>query len=149
MKPDLSVKLGNIKLKNPIILASGTCGFGEEISDFLDLNKVGALTTKTITLKPKEGNPPPRIAEVENGIINSIGLENPGVKVFIKEKLPFLRKLKTPFFVSISGETEEEFAHLAKILDKEKGISAIELNLSCPNLKNKTLFGQDPKTTYN
>ncbi len=148
-KPNLSVKLGSIKLQNPVILASGTCGFGEEIAEFIDLNKVGALITKTITLKPREGNPPPRIAEVEGGIINSIGLENPGIEVFIKEKLPFLRKLKIPFFVSISGETEDEFVELARILDKEKGISAIELNLSCPNLKQgKNLFGQDPKTTY-
>ncbi len=149
MKPDLSVKLGNIKLRNPIILASGTCSFGEEITKFLDLNKIGAITTKTITLKPKEGNPPPRIVEVENGIINSIGLENPGVKIFVKEKLPFLQKLKIPFFVSVSGETEDEFAELAGFLDIEKRINAIELNLSCPNLKSKTLFGQDKKATYN
>lgn len=149
-KLNLSVKLGSINLKNPVILASGTCGFGEEIAGFLDLSKVGAVITKTITLKPKKGNPPPRIAEIEGGIINSIGLENPGIKAFIKEKLPFLRKLKIPFFVSISGETEDEFAELAKILDKQKNISAIELNLSCPNLKQgKHLFGQDPKTTYN
>lgn len=147
--PNLSVELGSIKLRNPVILASGTCGFGEEIAQFVDLNKVGALVTKTITLKPKEGNPPPRIAEVEGGIINSIGLENPGIEVFIKEKLPFLRKLRIPFFVSISGETEDEFAELAGILEKEKGISAIELNLSCPNLKQgKNLFGQDAQTTY-
>lgn len=147
-KVSLSVKLRDIKLQNPIILASGTCGFGDEISEFLDLSKIGAILTKTITLKPKEGNPPPRIAETENGIINSIGLENPGIEVFIKEKLPFLRKLNIPFFVSISGETEEDFAELVKILDKEERIAAIELNLSCPNLKNKTLFGQDSKTTY-
>jgi dihydroorotate dehydrogenase (NAD+) catalytic subunit len=150
MKPDISIRLGNIKLKNPVILASGTCGFGKEISDFLDLNQIGALITKTITLEPKEGNPPPRIAEIENGIINSIGLENPGIKVFVKDKLPFLKKLKTPFFVSIAGETEDEFVELAGILDKKKETSAIELNLSCPNLKQgKNLFGQDPKTTYN
>ncbi|MCK4905770.1 dihydroorotate dehydrogenase [bacterium] len=148
MKPNLSVEFGNIKLQNPVILASGTCGFGEEISGFLDLNKVGALITKTITLKPKEGNPPPRIAEIEGGIINSIGLENPGIKIFLKDKLPFLKKLKIPFFVSISGETVEEFVELTRILEKEKGISAIELNLSCPNLKGKNLFGQDPKITY-
>lgn len=147
-KTNLSVKLGSIKLQNPVILASGTCGFGEEIAEFIDLNKVGALITKTITLKPKEGNPPPRIAEIEGGIINSIGLENPGIGVFIKDKLPFLQKLKIPFFVSISGETEEEFVELARILDREKGISALELNLSCPNLRNKTLFGQDAQTTY-
>ena len=156
-KTNLSVELRSIKLQNPVILASGTCGFGEEFVQFMDLNKVGALVTKTITLKPKEGNPPPRIAEVEGGIINSIGLENPGVEVFIKEKLPFLRKLKIPFFVSISGETEDEFIELARILDREparfaaggKGISAIELNLSCPNVKQgKNLFGQDAQTTY-
>ncbi len=158
MKPNLSVKLKNIKLQNPVILASGTCGFGEEISGFLDFNKVGALITKTMTLKPKEGNLPPRIAEIEGGIINSIGLENPGVEVFIKEKLPFLKKIKIPFFVSISGKTDEEFVELAGLLDKEpakltagkKEISAIEINLSCPNLKQgKNLFGQDPKITYN
>ncbi len=149
MKPNLSVNLGSIKLQNPVILVSGTCGFGEEISGCLDLNKIGALITKTITLKPKEGNPPPRIAEVECGIINSIGLENPGIEVFIRDKLPFLRKLKTPFFVSISGETEDEFVELARILDKEKGISAIELNLSCPNLKQgKFLFSQDSQITH-
>ena len=156
-KANLSIKLGNVKLQNPVILASGTCGFGDEISEFIDLNEIGALTTKTITLKPKEGNPPPRIAETEDGIINSIGLENPGIKVFIKDKLPSLKKFKIPIFVSISGETEKEFTELANILDREstklkangKAISAIELNLSCPNLKGKNLFGQDPKTTYN
>jgi dihydroorotate dehydrogenase (NAD+) catalytic subunit len=150
MRPDLSVELGSVKLQNPVVLASGTCGFGEEIAEFLDLSKIGALLTKTITLKPKEGNPPPRIAEVELGIINSIGLENPGIKVFIKEKLPFLRKLKIPFFVSISGETEDEFVELARLLEKEEGIDALELNLSCPNLKQgENLFGQDAETTYN
>ena len=146
---NISTELGRIKLKNPLILASGTCGFGEELKQYIDLNKLGAIVTKTITLKPKKGNPPPRIAEVEGGIINSIGLENPGIEVFIKEKLPFLRRLDIPFFVSIAGETYEEFIKLATILDKEKRISAVELNLSCPNIKNKGyLFAQDPHITY-
>ncbi|HIE43869.1 MAG TPA: dihydroorotate dehydrogenase, partial [Candidatus Omnitrophica bacterium] len=148
-RPDLSVQLSGIELKNPVILASGTCGFGEEIAEFIDLNKVGAIVTKTVTLGPKEGNPPPRIAEVEGGIVNSIGLENPGVEEFISGKLPFLKGLQTPFFVSISGNTVNEFQRLAAILDKEKSISAVELNLSCPNITHgNCLFAQDPKISY-
>lgn len=148
-RPDLSVQLSGIELKNPVILASGTCGFGEEIAEFIDLNKVGAIVTKTVTLDPKEGNPPPRIAEVEGGIVNSIGLENPGVEEFISGKLPFLKGLQTPFFVSISGNTVNEFQRLAAILDKEKSISAVELNLSCPNITHgNCLFAQDPKISY-
>ena len=168
-KISLSVELSCINLRNPVILASGTCGFGEEIANFVDLKRIGALVTKTITLEPREGNPPPRIAEVEGGIINSIGLQNPGIEAFVKDKLPVLRMLEVPFFVSIAGNTKEEFAELASILDQERGISALELNLSCPNIhpvRNNpesfqdisdkhpgvkgggSLFAQDPKTAY-
>jgi len=154
---DLNVKIGKVRLKNPVLVASGTFGYGEEFKDLVDLKKLGAIVTKTITLKPKEGNPPPRIYETPSGLLNSIGLENPGLDVFIKEKIPFLKKIGIPVIVSISGNNIEEFVELAKELDKTEGVDAIELNISCPNIsitkmrklhKNVKLIAQDPQTTY-
>lgn len=150
MKTNLLVKIGKLVLKNPVLVASGTFGYAEEYKDLIDINKLGAIVTKTITLKPKVGNPPPRIAETQQGILNSIGLENCGLETFIKEKLPVLKTLKTAFIVSIAGYTKEEFSKLAKRLEDE-GVRAVELNISCPNIeyrKGKLNFSQDAKSTY-
>ena len=152
MQPKLSIEIGKIKLKNPLIAASGTFGYAEEFKHLVDLRKIGAIITKTITLSPRKGNPPPRTVETPSGMLNSIGLENPGIEIFLKEKLPFLKRIKSPIIVSIMAEGIDEFKELAKILDKTKGITAIELNLSCPNVRHSTnnvkLTAQDPKATY-
>ncbi|MFZ5801312.1 MAG: dihydroorotate dehydrogenase, partial [Candidatus Omnitrophota bacterium] len=156
MSLDLNVKIGNLKLKNPIMVASGTFGYAEEIRGLLDLKKLGAIVSKTITLRPRRGNSPPRTCETAGGMLNSIGLENPGVEIFIAEKLPYLRKLGVPIIVSIASEANpEEFVKLATRLDKVKGVSAIELNLSCPNLgkskienRESKLIAQDRSATY-
>lgn len=133
MKDCLSVKIGRLKLKNPVMAASGT--FGGEYGRLVDINSMGALILKTITLKPRTGNPPPRIAETPSGMLNSIGLENKGIDDFIKNRLPELDKIKIPLIASISGDDEAEFEELARRLGRIKKISAIELNLSCPNIK--------------
>lgn len=148
MKNNLSVKIGKLKLKNPVMVASGTFGYAEEFASLVDLKKLGAIITKTITLKPKKGNPPPRTVETASGMLNAIGLENPGIKVFIKEKLPFLRKIGVPIIVSISADNDLEFVELTKILNKTAGVSAIELNLSCPNLGTSRMVSQLDKATY-
>jgi len=132
---DLTTSVGRVRLKNPILVAAGTFGYGEEYSRYIDLNILGGIITKTITLNPREGNPPPRLAETPCGLLNSIGLENPGVDAFISQKLPFLKKLTTAVIVSIAGEKEEEYLRLAERLSKEEGIRALEVNVSCPNVK--------------
>jgi dihydroorotate dehydrogenase (NAD+) catalytic subunit len=133
MKPTLSVKLGPLQLKNPVILASGT--FGTQMGSFINLDKLGGIITKTITLKPRLGNPPPRIVEVPGGMINSIGLENPGLDKFCEEYLPVLKKYRTVRIVSIAGNVLAEYAEIARALEKVSGIDALELNISCPNVK--------------
>ncbi|UCB56748.1 MAG: dihydroorotate dehydrogenase [Candidatus Omnitrophota bacterium] len=147
-KSRLSVSIGKLKLKNPVLVASGTFGYGQEYKDLVPLKKLGGIITKTITLKPRKGNPPPRIAETYLGMINAIGLENPGLEVFLKEKLPFLQKLGIPVIVSIAAETPEEFSEMAERLSKVKSVSALELNISCPNLGKKGLISQDAEATY-
>lgn len=132
---DLSTCLGKIKLKNPVLVAAGTFGYGQEYSSFIDLNKLGGIITKTLTLRPRSGNPPPRLAETPAGLLNSIGLENPGVECFIKNNLPFLKNLNTALIVSIAGESEEDYLKTAQRLQEEKGIDALEINVSCPNVK--------------
>lgn len=144
--PNISVNIGDFKIKNPVITASGTFGYADEYEDFMDLVNIGALVTKGITLNPKEGNPQPRIREVKNGMINSIGLENKGIHKFLEEKLPVLRENNIDFIVNIAGESIEEYSKLAKICG-DNGIQAIELNLSCPNVKSGCLeFGKDETT---
>src|SRR3989338_184580 len=136
MKTNLSVNIGKLKLKNPVMVCSGTFGYAEEFKDFIELKELGAIVTKTITLKPRRGNPPPRTCETPAGMLNSNGLENPGLEGFIKEKLSFLKKLGVPIIVSIASEGDsQEFVSLAKRLDTIKEVSAIELNISCPNIK--------------
>jgi dihydroorotate dehydrogenase (NAD+) catalytic subunit len=147
--PDLSVIIGKIKLKNPVIVASGTFGFGEEYEDFLDLHHLGAIIPKGISLKPMLGNPPPRIFETEGGMINSIGLQNPGVEAFLKEKLPYLKNIKTHVLINFFGNTQKDYVELARRLDELPGISGLEMNISCPNVKQGgIIFSTDPKMTY-
>lgn len=167
MTPNLRVRIGSLELKNPVLAASGTFGYAEEFKDFIDLRKLGAIVTKTITLAPRRGNPPPRTCETPAGMLNSIGLENPGFECFIKEKLSFLKKFGVPIIVSIASEGDrQEFVSLAKRLDKIKEAAAIELNISCPNIKSELrtqkseasgrrgntddgrLISQDPFSTY-
>jgi len=149
MKPNLSVSLGRLKLKNPVLVASGTFGYAEEFRYFMNLKELGAIITKTITLEARQGNPPPRTCETAAGLLNSIGLENPGLEAFLKEKLPYLSKIGVPIIVSIASEYDpEEFIVIAKRLDKIKTVCAIELNISCPNLKSKKLISQDAGATY-
>lgn len=122
-------------MKNPVMTASGTFGFGREYSRLYDLNRLGAITVKGITIEPRRGNPPPRLIETPSGILNSIGLQNPGLEGFIGDELPYLRRLSTPVIVNISGNTIEEYAFLASELDRVEGVSALEVNVSCPNVK--------------
>ena len=147
--PDLAITLGQMKLKNPVMVASGTFGFGEDHQDFLDLNQLGAIIPKGVSLKPVAGNPPPRLFETEGGILNSIGLQNPGLDVFVKEKMPFLRTLDTCLIVNFFGNSEKEYVELAERLDGVPGISGLEMNVSCPNMsRGGIVFCTDPRMTY-
>jgi len=146
---DLTVRIGRIILKNPVVVSSGTFGFGEEFEDFFDLNCLGAIIPKGISLKPMAGNPPPRIFETEGGIINSIGLQNPGFREFIKNKLPYYKNLKTHLIVNFFGNTQKEYVELARRFDNVVGISGLEMNISCPNVKRGGMvFGTDPQMAY-
>ena len=141
----MAVTIGRLRLANPIIVASGTFGYGEEYASLVDVDSLGALVTKGVSLLPRQGNPAPRIAETPSGMLNSIGLQNPGIEVFIQEKLPWLRGLKTQVIVNILGNTIEEYAALAKRLDTVEGVDALEVNISCPNVNRGGIaFGSDP-----
>jgi len=146
---NLEIKIGALKIKNPVLVVSGTFGYsGEEFEPFIDNAKIGAVISKTITLNPKDGNSPPRIQETDSGLINSIGLQNPGLDLFVKKILPKVNK-NSVFIVSISGTTTKEFVDIVKVLDKHKKVSAIELNLSCPNIKYKDrMFSQSKSEVY-
>jgi len=144
----LGINIGKIKLNNPVMAASGTFGYAQEFEKLVNLKNIGAIITKTITLNPKAGNPMPRICETAGGMLNAIGLQNEGVDNFIKEKMPYLSKIGSPIIVSISGNNIDEFFILARRLDKIKGISGLELNISCPNIKSRGLVAQDNKATY-
>jgi len=139
----LSVRIGRLNLKNPVITASGTFGYGEEYSDIVDIKRLGALVTKTVTLSPRVGNAMPRMAETPSGLLNAIGLQNVGIKAFMEEKVPYLEKMDTLVIASIAGEDAGEFAELARELDGADAISAIEANLSCPNVKGGVVPAQD------
>lgn len=144
-RPSLAVEIAGLKLRNPVMPASGTFGYGEEYEPFLDLEKIGAIVTKGLSLKPKAGNPTPRIAETVSGMLNAIGLQNVGVDVFIKHKTPFLKKINTPTIVNFFGNTLEEYGEVAKRLNDIDEIAAAELNISCPNVKKGgIIFGTDP-----
>ncbi len=144
MSVDLSVNIGNLKLQNPVILASGTVGYGNEISNFTDLSKIGAIVTKSISLKPRKGNPPQRIVETPSGMLNAIGLANVGLEVFINEKIPFLREVNSTVICNIAASTIEEYVECTKALNDHDTIKAFEINVSCPNVKEGGLtFGND------
>jgi len=146
--PDLSVRIGGLALKNPVMVASGTFGYAREFKGLCDPGKLGAIVTKTITVRPRQGNPVPRTCETPSGMINSIGLENPGIDAFLDEKLPVLKKYGVPVIVSIASERDpDEFVALTKRLDKTGAVAAIELNISCPNMKTKKLIAQDARAT--
>jgi dihydroorotate dehydrogenase (NAD+) catalytic subunit len=141
----LAVEIAGIKLRNPVMPASGTFGYGEEYAPFLDLEKIGAIVTKGLSLKPKAGNPTPRIAETISGMLNAIGLQNVGVEAFIQHKMPFLRTVNTPVIANFFGNTLEEYGEVAKRLNDIPEIAAGELNISCPNVKQGGIvFGTDP-----
>ena len=133
-KVDLSVELAGVTLKNPVAVASGTFGFGREYGQFFDLSALGAICCKGLTLHPREGNPPPRIAETPLGMLNSVGLQNPGVDAFIRDGLPFLRQFDVKVIANISGNTPEEYGVMCEKLS-EAGVDMIEVNISCPNVK--------------
>lgn len=144
---DLSVDIGGLKLKNPVMTASGTFGYGEEYAPFINLNALGAIIVKGLSLKPRRGNPPPRIIETASGMLNAIGLQNVGVHAFIEKKLPFLRTLDVPVIANILGENAEEYQRLAELLSQADGVHALEVNISCPNVsKGGIAFGANPET---
>ncbi|OEU51848.1 MAG: dihydroorotate dehydrogenase B catalytic subunit [Desulfuromonadales bacterium C00003096] len=143
--PDLSVEFAGLRLKNPVMPASGTFGYGEEYSPYMDLNRLGAIVTKGLSLRPKAGNPTPRIAETNGGMLNAIGLQNVGMDAFVEQKLPFLKELQTPVIVNFFGNSLEEYGQAAQRLAQIDEIAAVELNISCPNVKQGGIvFGTDP-----
>jgi len=147
ISPDLSISIGGLGLKNPVLLASGTCGYGMELDDLLDLDQIGGIIIKGLSIRPRPGNSPPRLVETPCGLLNSIGLENMGIEAFLRDKLPLLRNIKTPLIVNILGNSVEEYFEMARRLDGAEGIKAIEVNISCPNVKAGGIaFGTDPET---
>ncbi len=144
-RPDLGVNIGTLRLKNPVLTASGTFGYGLEFADKLDLNSLGGVCVKGLSLKPRPGNLPPRIMETPAGMLNAIGLQNVGVSYFISEYLPRLREFDTAVIANIFGETVEEYAAVAAALDAADGVAAVEINVSCPNVtRGGIAFGNDP-----
>lgn len=146
---NLAIRIGKLKMKNPVMVASGT--WGTEYAELADIRRLGAIILKTITLRERIGNPPPRVTETASGMLNSIGLENKGLDDFIKNKLPLLSDIDSPLVVSIAGDDEKEFKELAARLSKFARVNALELNLSCPNIRyglNKGLIAHDQKATY-
>lgn len=143
----MGINIAGIEMKNPVMPASGTFGYGEKFADFLDLNRLGAIVTKGITFEPREGNNQPRIFETTSGMINRIGLQNPGVEAVIAKKLGFLRQFDTPVIVNIAGKSPQEFADLAQRLDGVEGVAGLEINISCPNVEG-VLFGASIGLTY-
>ena len=145
-KPDLRVRIATLELRNPVMTASGTFGYGREFSQLVELGQLGAIIVKGISLRPRSGNPPPRIVETACGLLNAIGLENVGVDRFIVQKMPFLRKTTTPVIVNVLGDTVEEYGEIARRLDGVEGISGLEVNISCPNVKKGGVaFGTVPE----
>jgi dihydroorotate dehydrogenase (NAD+) catalytic subunit len=145
-KPLLAVNLAGLQLANPVMPASGTFGYGTEFSPYLDLNNLGALVTKGLSLRPKAGNPTPRIAETASGMLNAIGLQNVGIDAFVRDKVPFLASLSTPVIANFFGNTLDEYIQVADKLSAIDVVAAVELNISCPNVKQGGIvFGTDPK----
>lgn len=147
-KKNTEVTVAGVTLKNPIITASGTFGFGREFAEFFDLSLLGAVSVKGLTLRPKAGNPPPRVAETPSGMLNAVGLQNPGVEAFIRDELPFLKKFDTKIIANMSGTSVDEYAEMARILS-DSDIDMLEVNISCPNVKEGGVaFGVDEKSVY-
>jgi len=145
----MQVDIGGITLKNPVMTASGTFGYAREFNDFMDLNRLGGIIVKGLSLEPSKGNPPPRIVETTGGMLNAIGLENVGLDTFIEKKLPFLKKLSVPVFANIYGKSVEDYAELAFRLDDVEGVAGVEINISCPNVKSGGIaFGSDCQTAH-
>ncbi len=140
----LAVQLGRLRLRNPIVVASGTFGYAREMTGFVDVGRLGAILPKTITRHPRPGNPPPRTCETAAGMLNAIGLDNDGIDAFLTRQMPYLAGLEPAIIVSIAGRTEEEFVEMARLLDAADGADAIELNISCPNVSGGVDFGTDP-----
>ncbi len=146
-KVDLNVNIGGVELQNPVMTASGTFGYAGEFEELVDLNRLGGIIVKGVSLKPSPGNPPPRIVETASGMLNAIGLENVGLEAFIKEKIPFLKKLSTPVFANIYGKTIDEYAKLAERIERIDEVTGIEVNISCPNVKaGGVAFGVEPES---
>ncbi len=144
--PDLSLAVAGIRLQNPVMVASGTFGYGPEFAELIDLNRLGAIVVKGISIEPEKGNPTPRMLEVPGGLLNAIGLQNPGFEKFVAEYMPFLRGLRIPLIVNIWGRTIEQYGNLAARFDAVPGVRALEINISCPNIKQGGLtFGSDPR----
>ncbi len=149
IRPSLEVDIAGLKLRNPVMPASGTFGYGEEYAPYLDLNGLGAIVTKGLSLQPKAGNKTPRICETVSGMLNAIGLQNVGIDVFIKHKMPFLNKIDSPVIVNFFGNTQEEYGEVAARLDDVEGVAALEMNISCPNVKHGGIvFGTEAKAAY-
>jgi dihydroorotate dehydrogenase (NAD+) catalytic subunit len=149
VRPNLAINVGGIPMKNPVMTASGTFGYGEKFASLFDLNRLGAIIVKGLSLKPAPGNPPPRTVETCGGMLNAIGLENIGLAAFVKEKLPFLQSLDTPIILNIYGQNLDEYARLAERIHDLEGVAGIELNISCPNVKaGGVAFGTDPKMAF-
>ncbi len=147
--PDLSVDINGLRLRNPVITASGTCGYGLELEDFNDLSTLGGISVKGISLRPHEGNPPPRIAETPAGMLNAIGLQNIGAEAFARDKLPLLRDAGATVIVNVWGNETKDFVAVVERLDREEGIAAFEINISCPNISREWIeFGVNPELTY-
>jgi len=149
MKPstsiDLKVSIGDLVLNNPVMTASGTFGYGEEFAPYGDLNHLGAVIVKGLSLEPRTGNPPPRMMETPSGMLNAVGLQNIGVRAFIREKLPFLRRFDCAVIANIYGETVEEYERVAGLLSRASGVAALEVNISCPNVRRGGIaFGAEP-----
>jgi dihydroorotate dehydrogenase (NAD+) catalytic subunit len=147
--PDLKVNLGAIELQNPVITASGTFGYAREFAELVELNRLGGIVVKGLSLQPTKGNPPPRIVETPCGMLNAIGLENVGIDAFVSQKLPFLQTLSPPIFANIYGTAIEDYAELAARLEALEGIAGVEVNISCPNVKAGGIaFGSDPDSVF-
>lgn len=148
MKTNLSIEIAGIKFSNPVLTASGTFGYGLEYKDFVDLSRLGGVITKGLSMRPSQGNPPPRIIETASGMLNAIGLQNIGVEAFITEKLPYLKKFDTKVIVNFFGDTQDEYVEVAERLNNISGIAALEINISCPNVEKGGLsFGTNPAIT--
>jgi dihydroorotate dehydrogenase (NAD+) catalytic subunit len=145
IRPNMSVEIAGIRMRNPVMTASGTFGYGEEFAEYMDLESIGAMITKGLSLKPKAGNNTPRIVETPGGMLNAIGLQNVGIEAFIAKKLPFLRTVDTPVIANLYGNSLEEYGELAARIDGIKEIAGVEVNISCPNVKQGGIvFGTDP-----